>query len=151
MGDGKITISGHVIERDPARIMSYFDTLTLEQWLAIGERAKEFYSVCTLRETAFAPVLKKLEDLAGKMFPEGGPFRYIEIAAIGMVHILLGCGKGEWEVYPPGVYTYEDSGVIKSIGYRPVSEQRITTAANLSDEMILELIKAANSMDTLEG
>lgn len=148
---GRIGIQGHVIEKEPTTIMSYSDNFTLEQWLDIGIKATQFKVKCAEREIKFAPAFKKLKDLAGKMFPEDGWFNHIEIAKVGRQHVLVAGGRGQYETYAPGLYVYENTELIPNIGYRSVSEQAITAAVCMDDEMLAELIKAAGSIDAMEG
>lgn len=152
--DGKVTVSGHATVRDPSTITSYSNAFTLSQWLKIGERAEKFAEMCVRREVEFADTFKRLEDLARRMFPEDGPFGHLEIVKMGSKHIVLGGGKGEWKTYSSGIYIYDDApyqGEEVKIGYRPVEEHRITKAVELEEEMLLQLRKAASSIDTLEG
>lgn len=150
---GKVTISGHVTGENPCRIMHYSNTFTLaEQWMKIGEAAKDFIDKCIERKLKFDPAFTKLEDLARSAFSENKPFGHIEIANVGHDHLVIAGGKGEWDTYAPGIYTYDDSpyqGEPVKLGYRPVEEQRIKGVNNLDDEMLAELVKAARDINSI--
>lgn len=148
--NGKITISGYATEKNPSTIIPYSNTFPFEQWMEIGARTAKFVGKCGEREAKCGPAFKKLEELARKMFPEDGAFGHVEIAKIGHDHLVLGGGKGEWSTYAPGIYAYNSAlyggGEAVKVGYRPVEEQRVAGVNNLGDEMLFELVKAADSV-----
>lgn len=151
---GKITVSGHVTAKDPSTIMSYANTFTFEQWMEIGARAAAFIVKCDEREAKFSPAFKRLEALAAEKFSESKPFGCMEIAKRGHDHLVIGGGQGAYSTYAPGIYTYDDihyGGEEVKVGYRSVEEQWVKGVNNLGDEMLLELVKAASSTNTLEG
>lgn len=152
--NGEITTLGSVTEESPSTIMYYSNTLTFGQWMEIGTTAMHFMNKCVRRVLKFETVFGKLEELARKSFSEDAPFGHIEIAKIGTDHIVIAGGIGQCDTYSPGIYTYDDAlyqGEVVKVGYRPVEEQRVMGVNNLGDDMLLELVKVASSMDTFEG
>ncbi|AKM78575.1 MAG: hypothetical protein UY31_C0023G0006 [Candidatus Wolfebacteria bacterium GW2011_GWE1_48_7] len=144
---GRITISGTKIEDDSSRIMSYSNTFTLEQWKEISAKAEEFVKKCAEREVRFGPAFGRLEALARQTFSEDTPFGHAEIVRNGHDHLAIAGGKGQWETYSPGIYTYNSAhykGEEVKVGYRPVTEQRVRGVNNLEDEMLLQLLKLAD-------
>lgn len=152
-GDGNVTMSGHITEDDPTRFMSYSLTFTSEQWDEIGSKKNEFVKKCVARELEFGPAFKKVEELARKMFPEDEPFRHVEIGRCGRNRVVIGGGIGLYSTHKPGFYANWDcgEGVESTIGYRSVDEQRIKGVNNLEDELLLEMVKFANSIPVEEN